>query len=69
MKTRKTLVIRFRDAFACTLFLWDGAALGHRVRREADGLTLRVEVQRRTERQEVRRRAYPYGAECRTEVR
>ena len=62
MKTRKTLVVKFQDSFARTLFLWDGAALGHRVRREADGLTLRVEVQRRTERREVRLRAYPYGA-------
>ena len=67
MKARKVLVVRFPDTLAMTLFQWDNRASGYKVTR--DGLTLRVEVQRRTERQAVRWWALCYGAECRTEVR
>ena len=60
MKARKTLEIRFPQDFTATLFLWDNGHLGFPFTRE--GAVVRVAVQRRTERRDIRRRAWLYGA-------
>lgn len=68
MKARKTLELRFPDSFTLTLFLWDN---GHKVwdyEQEATAQVLRVKVQRRTERAEIRRISRPYGATATTIV-
>ena len=68
-KTRKVLRITFPTSMSCTLFLWDGNASGYA--HKSGSLTeLLVEVQRRTERSEMARKArFIYGATTETLVR
>ena len=55
MKTRKVLELTFPSDFTATMFLWDnGFWLANYKRDRVSGNVLRVAVQRRTERQEVR---------------
>lgn len=69
MKARKTLELRFPDSFALTLFLWDnGLAVWDYERETTAETVLRVKVQRRTERAEIRRISRPYGATATTIV-
>lgn len=71
MKARKSLELTFHESFMATLFAWDNGYLFNSYKTEwtaAD--TLRIEVQRRTERQELRAKAcYCYGATAKTLVR
>ena len=68
-KSRKVLRITFPTSMTCTLFFWDGNATGHKV--QCPSLTVAlVEVQRRSERSEMARRArWIYGATTETLVR
>lgn len=68
MKARKTLELRFPDSFALTLFLWDNGPAVWDYERETAETVLRVKVQRRTERAEIRRISRPYGATATTIV-
>ena len=68
-KTRKVLKITFPASIDQTLFLWDGNTVGYKVRHESLTVTL-VEVQRRSERSEMARKArWIYGATTETLVR
>ena len=68
-KSRKVLKITFPASIDQTLFLWDGNAVGYKVRHESLTVTL-VEVQRRSERSEMARKArWIYGATTETLVR
>ena len=63
------LRITFPESIDQTLFLWDGNAVGSKVRHESLTVT-RVEVQRRRERSEMARKArWIYGATTETLVR
>ena len=54
---------------SCTLFFWDGNAVGYKHREESLTVAL-VEVQRRSERSEMARKArWIYGATTETLVR
>lgn len=69
MKARKTLELTFPEPFMVTLFLWDsGFGLDSYKREWVSDTVLRIQVQRRTERAEIRRDARPYGATARTIV-
>ena len=68
-KTRKVLKITFPASMDQTLFFWDGNASGYKVTNESLTVSL-VEVQRRTERSEMARKArWIYGATTETLVR
>ena len=68
-KSRKVLRITFPEGIYQTLFLWDGHTVGYKVRHESLTVTL-VEVQRRSERSEMARKARClYGAATETLVR
>ena len=67
-KSRKVLRITFPTSFTQTLFLWDGNMVGYKVRHESLTVSL-VEVQRRTERRDLARKARFYGATTETLVR
>ena len=68
-KSRKVLRITFPTSMSCTLFFWDGNAVGYKFRHESLTVTL-VEVQRRSERSEMARKArWIYHATTETLVR
>lgn len=68
-KTRKVLKITFPASIDQTLFFWDGNARGHKATNESLTVSL-VEVQRRSERSEMARKArWIYGATTETLVR
>ena len=68
-KTRKVLKITFPASIDQTLFFWDGNARGYKATNESLTVSL-VEVQRRSERSEMARRArWIYGATTETLVR
>ena len=67
-KSRKVLRITFPTSFTQTLFLWDGQLVGYKVRHESLTVSL-VEVQSRTERRDLARKARFYGATTETLVR
>ena len=68
-KTRKVLKITFPASIDQTLFFWDGNARGHKAHHESLTVSL-VEVQRRSERSEMARKArWMYGATTETLVR
>ena len=68
-KSRKVLRITFPTSMSCTLFFWDGNAVGYKHRSESLTVSL-VEVQRRSERSEMARKArWIYGATTETLVR
>ena len=68
-KTRKVLRITFPTSMSQTLFFWDGNAVGFNHRDESLTVSL-VEVQRRSERSEMARKArWIYGATTETLVR
>ena len=68
-KTRKVLRITFPTSMSQTLFFWDGNAVGYKFRHESLTVSL-VEVQRRSERSEMARKArWIYRATTETLVR
>ncbi len=68
-KTRKVLRITFPASIDQTLFFWDGHAHGYKAQNESLTVSL-VEVQRRTERRDMARKArWMYGATTETLVR
>jgi hypothetical protein len=68
-KTRKVLKITFPASIDQTLFFWDGNAHGYKATNESLTVSL-VEVQRRSERSEMARKArWIYGATTETLVR
>lgn len=68
-KTRKVLKITFPTSMSNTLFFWDGHAVGYKIHHESLTVSL-VEVQRRSERSEMARKArWIYGATTETLVR
>lgn len=68
-KTRKVLKITFPASIDQTLFFWDGNAVGYKATNESLTVSL-VEVQRRSERSEMARKArWIYGATTETLVR
>ena len=68
-KTRKVLKITFPTSMTSTLFRWDGNTMGYKAYDESLTVTL-VEVQRRSERSEMARKArFIYGATTETLVR
>lgn len=68
-KTRKVLKITFPASIDQTLFAWDGHLRGYEAHHESLTVTL-VEVQRRTERRDMARKArWMYGATTETLVR
>ena len=68
-KTRKVLKITFPASIDQTLFFWDGNARGYKATNESLTVSL-VEVQRRSERSEMARKArWIYGATTETLVR
>ena len=68
MKIQKTLLIAFPTSMACTLFLWDGNAQGHKIAHKSLTEVL-VKVQRRSERSEMAYKArLVYGATTKTLV-
>ena len=68
-KTRKVLRITFPTSMSDTLFAWDGNTTGYKVTHESLTVML-VEVQRRSERSEMARKArWIYGATTETLVR
>ena len=68
-KTRKVLRITFPTSMTSTLFRWDGNTMGYKAHDESLTVTL-VEVQRRTERRDMARKArWIYGATTETLVR
>ena len=65
-KTRKVLKITFPASIDQTLFRWDGNTTGYKAVDESLTVTL-VEVQRRTERRDMARKArWIYGATTET---
>ena len=63
------LRITFPTSMSSTLFRWDGYTLGHKVKDESLTILL-VEVQKRTERRDMARKArWMYGATTETLVR
>lgn len=68
-KSRKVLKLTFPTSMSDTLFAWDGNTNGYKVTRVSLTVML-VEVQRRTERSEMARKARCfYGATTETLVR
>lgn len=68
-KSRKVLKITFPASIDQTLFFWDGNARGYKATNESLTVSL-VEVQRRSERSEMARKArFMYGATTETLVR
>lgn len=68
-KTRKVLKITFPASIDQTLFFWDGNTRGYKATNESLTVSL-VEVQRRSERSEMARKArWIYGATTETLVR
>ena len=68
-KSRKVLRITFPTSMSDTLFAWDGNTMGYKVTHESLTVML-VEVQRRSERSEMARKArWIYGATTETLVR
>ena len=68
-KTRKVLRITFPTSMRSTLFRWDGNTVGYKAKDESLTVLL-VEVQRRTERRDMARKArWIYGATTETLVR
>ena len=68
-KTRKGLKSTFPTSMTSTLFRWDGNTMGYKAHDESLTVTL-VEVQRRSERSEMARKArFIYGATTETLVR
>ena len=68
-KSRKVLRITFPASIDQTLFFWDGNVRGYEASNESLTVTL-VEVQRRTERRDMARKArWIYGATTETLVR
>lgn len=69
MKSRKTLEIRFPSTLSASMYLWYDAPKEYSFVRDADGVTMRVAVQRRTARRDVAHLARVlYGAQTRTVV-
>lgn len=67
-KSRKVLRITFPTSMRSTLFRWDGNTIGYKAKDESLTVLL-VEVQRRTERRDMARKArWIYGAETETLV-
>ena len=68
-KSRKVLRITFPTSMSSTLFAWDGNVVGYKHHDESLTVML-VEVQRRSERSEMARKArWIYGATTETLVR
>lgn len=68
-KARKVLKITFPASIDQTLFFWDGNAHGYKAQHVSLTVSL-VEVQRRTERRDMARKArWMYGATTETLVR
>lgn len=68
-KARKVLRITFPTSMASTLFRWDGHTCGFKAKDESLTVLL-VEVQRRTARRDMARKArWMYGATTETLVR
>ena len=67
-KSRKVLRITFPTSMTQTLFFWDGNSRGQKATHESLTVSL-VEVQRRSERSEMARKARFYGATTETLVR
>ena len=68
-KSRKVLRITFPESIDQTLFFWDGNARGFKATHESLTVSL-VEVQRRSERSEMARKARViYGATTETLIR
>lgn len=68
-KSRKVLKITFPTSMTSMLFRWDGNTIGYKAHDESLTVTL-VEVQRRSERSEMARKArFIYGATTETLVR